>query len=184
MIRNLLLLLLYCLFAIQTKAQEGFPVPGPNANRLFYLQRTSNTNTIVYELNMKEGVLNTSNPVHVYWIRYAEQGQTAELSWIQRAFAYGVKVKKLSDSSYRVRLVSYAGYTMYLLKAVDGKYKLYAPINGKMMILNHIFVKITGGSTFSPDIEYFEVSGFDPSTGKAVAERKKVLKSEIKDKGN
>lgn len=184
MIRNLLLILLYCLFATYTKAQEGFPVPGPNANRLFYLQRTSNTNTIVYELNVKDGNLNTSNPVHVYWIRYAEQGQTAELSWIQRAFAYGVKVKKLSDSSYRVRLVSYAGYTMYLIKAVDGKYKLFAPINGRMMILNHIFVKIIGGSTFSPDIEYFEVSGFDPSTGKAVAERKKVLKSEIKEKAN
>lgn len=180
--RNLLLILLYCLFATYTKAQEGFPVPGPNANRLFYLQRTSNTNTIVYELNVKEGKLNTSNPVHVYWIRYAEQGQTAELSWIQRAFAYGVKVKKLSDSSFRVRLVSYAGYSMYLLKAADGKYKLFASINGKMMILNHIFVKIIGGSTFSPDIEYFEVSGFDPATGKAVAERKKVLKSEINEK--
>jgi hypothetical protein len=180
--RNLLFILLYSLFATKVIAQEGFPVPGPNANRLFYLQRTSNTNTIVYELNVKDGNLNTSNPVHVYWIRYAEQGQTAELSWIQRAFAYGVKVKKLSDSSFRVRLVSYAGYTMYLLKAADGKYKLFAPINGRMMVLNHIFVKIIGGSTFSPDIEYFEVSGFDPATGKAVAERKKVLKSEIKEK--
>jgi hypothetical protein len=180
--RNLLFILLYSLFATKAIAQEGFPVPGPNANRLFYLQRTSNTNTIVYELNIKDGNLNTSNPVHVYWIRYAEQGQTAELSWIQRAFAYGVKVKKLSDSSFRVRLVSYAGYTMYLLKAADGKYKMFAPINGRMMILNHIFVKIIGGSTFSPDIEYFEVSGFDPATGKAVAERKKVLKSEIKEK--
>ena len=182
MTRNLLLILLYCLVAAYTKAQEGFPVPGPNANRLFYLQRTSNTNTIVYELNIKDGKLNAGNPVHVYWIRYAEQGQTAELSWIQRAFAYGVKVKKLSDSSYRVRLVSYAGYSMYLIKTIEGKYKLFAPINGRMMILNHIFVKIIGGSTFSPDIEYFEVSGIDPSTGKAVAERKKVLKSEIKEK--
>lgn len=184
MTRNLLLILLYCLFATQAIAQEGFPVPAADANRLFYLQRTSNTNTIVYALNYKKGVLDKSNPVHVYWIRYAEQGQTAELSWIQRTFAYGVKVKKLSDSSYRVRLVSYAGYSMYLIKAIDGKYKLYAPINGRMMILNHIFVKITGGSTFSPDIEYFEVSGFDPATGKAVGERKKVLKSEIKDNGS
>lgn len=184
MIRNLLQILFYCLFATQAIAQDGFPVPPADANRLFYLQRTSNTNTIVYELNMKDGKLNTSNPVHVHWIRYAEKGQTAELSWIQRAFAYGVKIKSYPDSSYRVRLVSYAGYSMYLKKGIDGKYRLYAAINGKMMILDHIFVKIIGGSTFSPDIEYFEVSGFDPSTGKAVAERKKVLKSEIKDNGN
>jgi hypothetical protein len=163
-------------------AQEGFPVPAGNAKQLFYLQRTSNTNTIVYELNYKKGILDLDNPVHVFWIRYAEKGQRAELSWIQRVFAYGVKIKQLPDSSYRVRLVSYAGYSMYLKKGPDGKYQLYAPINGKLMILTRIFVKITGGSMWSPDIEYFEVSGIDPATGKPVAERKKVLANEIKEK--
>jgi hypothetical protein len=103
------------------------------------------------------------------------------LSWIQRRFAYGVKVKQLADSSYRIRLVSYAGYSMYLKKGVDGKYRLYAPINRQMMLLSRIFVKITGGSMWSPDIEYFELSGVDPATGKPVAERKKVLANEIKE---
>jgi hypothetical protein len=182
MTRSLLLILICSLPSLYVAAQEGFPVPPANDRQLFYLQRTSNTNTIVYELNIKKGELDKNNPVHVYWIRYAEKGQTAELSWVQRAFAYGVKIKSYPDSSYRVRLVSYAGYSMYLKKGVDGKYRMYAAINGKMMILDHIFVKITGGTTWSPDIEYFEVSGFDPYTGKAVAERKKVLKSEIKEK--
>ena len=168
---------LSCLYAT---AQEGFPVPAGNARQLFYLQRTSNTNTIVYELNYKKGKLDESNPVHVFWIRYAEQSQRAELSFIQRVFAYGVKIRQLPDSSYRVRLVSYAGYSMYLKKGADKQYRMYASINGKMMILNRIFVKITGGTMWSPDIEYFEVSGIDPATGKPVAERKKVLKSEIK----
>lgn len=180
--RNVLLILLCSLASLYVVAQEGFPVPPGNAQQLFYLQRTSNTNTIVYELNVKKGVLDKDNPVHVYWIRYAEKGQTAELSWIQRVFAYGVRVKLMSDSSYRVRLVSYAGYSMYLRKGADGKYRMYAAINGKMMILNRVFVKITGGSMWSPDIEYYEVSGLDPASGKPVAERKKVLESEIKEK--
>ena len=170
---------LLCLYGV---AQEGFPVPAPNVNQLFFLQRTSNTNTIVYELNYKKGILDLDNPVHVFWIRYAEKGQRAELSWIQRVFAYGVKTKQLADSSYRIRLVSYAGYSMYLKKGADNRYRLYAPINGKLMILNRIFVKIVGGSMWSPDIEYFEVSGIDPATGKPVAERKKVLTNEIKEK--
>jgi len=170
---------LLCLYGV---AQEGFPVPAPNASQLFFLQRTSNTNTIVYELNYKKGILDLDNPVHVFWIRYAEKGQRAELSWIQRVFAYGVKTKQLADSSYRIRLVSYAGYSMYLKKGADNRYRLYAPINGKLMILNRIFVKIVGGSMWSPDIEYFEVSGIDPATGKPVAERKKVLTNEIKEK--
>lgn len=178
---SLLLLLAACLDFAEARAQEGFPVPPANDRQLFYLQRTSNTNTIVYELNYKEGKLNERNPVHVYWIRYTEQGQQAELSWIQRVFAYGVKVKLLADSSYKVTLVSYAGYVMSLRKGTDGKYRLYAPIYGKMMELKRVFVKITGGSMWSPDIEYYEVSGVDPATGKAVAERKKILANEIKE---
>lgn len=181
MIRSIVVLISCCLLVMHAAAQEGFPVPTGNPLQLFYLQRTSNTNTIVYELNLKKGRLDESNPVHVFWLRYAEKGQRAELSFIQRVFAYGVKVKHLSDSSYRIRLVSYAGYSMYLKKTGENKYRLYADINGKQMILSHIFVKIVGGSMWSPDIEYFEVSGIDPATGKPVAERKKVLASEIKE---
>ena len=181
MIRSIFLAVLCSMLFLYAAAQEGFPVPAANNSQLFYLQRTSNTNTIVYELNYKKGILDENNPVHVFWIRYAEKGQKAELSWIQRVFAYGVKIKQMPDSSYRVRLVSYAGYSMYLKKGADKKYHMYAPINGKQMILNRIFVKITGGSMWSPDIEYFEVSGIDPATGKPVAERKKVLTNEIKE---
>ncbi len=179
--RIFFLVLVSCLAVLPTTAQEGFPVPPPDAKQLFYLQRTSNTNTIVYELNYKNGVLNESNPVHVFWIRYTEQSQRAELNWIQRTFAYGVKVRRQPDGSYRIRLVSYAGYSMYLRKGTDGKHRLYAPINGQMMLLNRVFVKITGGSMWSPDIEYFELSGTDPATGKPVVERKKILASEIKE---
>jgi hypothetical protein len=181
MIRSIFLAALCSLPCLYATAQDVFPVPTGNANQLFYLQRTSNTNTIVYELNYRKGKLDESNPVHVFWIRYAEKSQRAELSWIQRVFAYGVKVKLLSDSSYRVRLVSYAGYSMYLKKGADNKYRLYAPINGKQQLLKSIFVKITGGTMWSPDIEYFEVSGTDPLTGKSVSERKKVLTNEIKE---
>ncbi len=55
-------------------AQEGlhFPKPAGNANQLFYLQRSENTNTVIYELNKKDGVLDTVAPVHIYWICYAE----------------------------------------------------------------------------------------------------------------
>ena len=70
---------------------------------------------------------------------------------------------------------------MFLKKGADGKYKIHAPINGQLMILNRVFVKITGGSMWSPDIEYFELSGTDPATGKPVSERKKILASEIKE---
>jgi hypothetical protein len=178
--RNYLLMALCCLSFLFSAAQQGFPVPARDALQLFYLQRTSNHNTIVYELSFKNGKLDVRNPVHPFWIRYTEQSQRAELNFIQRTFAYGVKAKMQADSSYVIKLVSYSHFSMTLKKGADGKYRIYAPINQQLMVLDRIFVKITGGSMWSPDIEYFELSGWDPATGKPVSERKKVLKDVAK----
>ena len=43
------------LLAVFTQAQDStiFPEPSGNPNQLFYLQRTPNVNTTVYELNYK-----------------------------------------------------------------------------------------------------------------------------------
>lgn len=155
-------------------AQEKFPVPVCDSNQLFYLQRTSNTNTLIYELNYKNAVLNAQEPIHVYWMKYNEQGQKAELNFLQRKFAYGVKSTLISKDQYKLHLVSYKNYPMYLSKAANNKYYVYATINQKKAIVSRIFVKITGGSLWSPDVEYVEVKGTDPVTGKEVMERLKI----------
>jgi Domain of unknown function (DUF4833) len=43
-----------------------FPVPTGIPKQLFYLQRTQNTNTVIYELNIKYGVIDNAEPVHPY----------------------------------------------------------------------------------------------------------------------
>ncbi|MFY7898562.1 MAG: DUF4833 domain-containing protein, partial [Chitinophagaceae bacterium] len=73
--------------------QNSFPIP-TSKNMLFYLQRNHNSNTLVYEINYdKKGVVDSTNPVLVYWIRYAEGGEQKDLSYIQRNYAYGIKSK-------------------------------------------------------------------------------------------
>jgi hypothetical protein len=157
-------------------AQSGFPVPQGNPNQLIYLQRTPNKNTIVCELNLTaDGKLNAGEPVHVFWIRYGEQGQRAELSFLQRNFAYGVKTRFLSKDRYELHFVSYKKLVMYLMKAADNKYHVFAAINQKEVILNRIFIKINpGGSFWSPNVEYIELAGTEPGTGSEVLERRKI----------
>lgn len=156
-------------------AADTFPVPPGNANQLFYLQRTSNKNTIVCDLNMVNGMLNKEDPVHVYWIRYSDQGQRQELSYIQRTFAYGIKSTPLAnDGGYVMHFVSYKKYPMYLVKSADNKYRVYATINSKKVVLNRIFIKINGGSFWSPNVEYVEIKGIDPTNGKEVTDRLKI----------
>jgi phosphatidylinositol phosphate synthase len=156
---------------------DTFPIPKGIANQLFYVQKTPNTNTVVYELNIsKNGQLYEENPVHVFWIRYKEAGQRAELSFIQRVFAYGIKSRILGNGKYELRFVSYKKKPLYLIRSQsDNQYHVYARIAQKLAILHRVYLKINaGGSFWSPNIEYIELKGIDPVTGQEVIERNKV----------
>jgi len=153
--------------------QDTFPVPKTNSKQLFYLQRTANTNTIVCELNYeKNGQLNVSDPVHVYWIRYTEGGVKKELSYIQRVFAYGIKSQLLEKDSYKLHFVSYKKKPLYLMRSQkDNQYKVYTTINNQQAVLSRIFIKVDGGTFWSPNVVYMEMKGVDEYTGKELMQR-------------
>jgi len=153
-------------------ADDQFPTPAESISRLFFVQRSPNTNTIIYELNNdKNGQLNQENPIHVYWLKYADEGQKEELNYIQRKFAYGLVTKKVNNDQYDVRFVSYKKFPLTLMKAGDGKYHIFATIEQKQMILSRIFLKIEGGSFWLPNIVYVELKGTDPLTGREITSR-------------
>ncbi|HEY4208908.1 MAG TPA: DUF4833 domain-containing protein [Puia sp.] len=157
-------------------AVDSFPVPPHRANSLFYLQRTPNINTIICELNEKNGAPDPEDPVHVLWIRYTEQRQREELNFIQRHFAYGIKSIPLGNGAYELHFVSYKKIAMYLRKSpADNLHHVYVNVDNKQMLLNRIFIKINpGGSFWSPNVEYFEFRGIDTSNGKELSERVKI----------
>lgn len=155
------------------KTQQVFPVPPTNPNRLFYLQRTSNTNTIVYDVNIdpKTGKPDTDKPVIVYWLLYTDKGQRSEMTYIQRKFAYGVNANQLGGDKYDIRIVSNKKIPLTLMRGADGKYHIFASIAQKLLMLNKIFINIEGGSLWLPNVVYVEMKGTDPATGKEITER-------------
>jgi len=155
---------------------DSFPIPPRRSNSLFYLQRTPNINTIICELNEKNGVPDKEDPVHVLWIRYTEQKQRQELNFIQRHFAYGIKSRSLGNDSYELHFVSYKKLNMYLRRStVDNQHHVYFNIDNHQVILSRIFIKINpGGSFWSPNVEYLEFRGTDPDSGKELMQRIKV----------
>jgi hypothetical protein len=154
--------------------EKHFPVPTGNDKQLFYLQRTPNTNTIVYELNYKNGSIDRERPVAVFWIRYQEKGQREELSFIQRKFAYGVKAKMISPELYELSIVSYKNRKLYLRQGADKKFYVYTDINQRSAVLTSIFIKINGGSPWSPNIEWVEITGIEPTSQSVVKQRVKI----------
>lgn len=151
---------------------DTLPVPKGIKELLFYVQRDPNANTVVYELNRTtQGALNEAEPIHPFWIRYADGGEQKELNYIQRKFAYGLNTKKLGKDHYEIKFVSYGKLALYLRKTADGKYRVYTTINRKEAILDRVFVRIEGGTFWVPNVLYVELSGRDAATGKAVTGR-------------
>ena len=151
-----------------------YPTPPPNLHRLFFLQRSPNTNAISYDINIdpKTGKPDEDSPLHIYWLQYAEgHGEPSELTFIQRKFAYGADVKPLGNDKYDIRIMSYKKFPLTLMKAADGKYHIFAFVAKKQILLQNIFIKIAGGSMWSPNVIFVEMNGTDLITGKQITER-------------
>ncbi|CAN5273643.1 hypothetical protein BH09BAC4_BH09BAC4_11990 [soil metagenome] len=156
----------------QEKPKLSFPVPKNIPNQLFYLQRDPNPNTIICALNLKNGQLDRHDPVHVFWIRYTEQSQPKELSYIQRTFAYGIKARALSNEEYELNFVSYKKFPLRLVKSErDAGYYVYANVNQKKVILRRLYLHIEGGTLWMPNVKYIQVEGINASTGESTVER-------------
>lgn len=110
------------------------------------------------------------------WIRYTEQRQREDLSWLQRHFAYGLHEKDLGDGIFELRFVSYKKVPLYLKKwPVDNKQHVFVNINNRQAILNRIYIRIDpGGSFWSPNVKYLELKGVDVQNGKELVQRLKV----------
>ncbi|WP_299825672.1 DUF4833 domain-containing protein [uncultured Pontibacter sp.] len=177
----LVLLLLYTCWSSASASNKAsvteakadtLPTPKGIKDLMFYVQRDPNSNTVVYELNKTpQGALNEADPIHPFWIRYADAGERKELNYIQRKFAYGLNTRKLSKDNYELKFVSYNKLALYLRKAADGKYHVYTAINKKEAILDRVFVRIEGGTFWVPNVLYVELTGRDAVTGKVVTGR-------------
>ena len=159
-------------FPLATTVVDTFPVPGNIPGLLFYIQRDPNTNTICYEVNIdNRGNVRNADPVHVFWIRYPEGGMRKDLNYFQRKFAYGINSKSVGNGAYELRSVAYSKLPLYLRRDETNQYHVYTSIEKKECILSRVFIRIDGGSFWSPNVLYIELKGKEVATGKMVIQR-------------
>ncbi len=157
-----------------TPMYEKMPVPPAKKTMMFYLQRTMDRNTVVYEVNLqKNGKINEKKPLKIYWIDYDDGGKITKLTKMQNRFAYGIDFKLVNKakSIFNINLVSYKKLLFTLRPVKDKKYEMFVLINGKEAALINVLVYITGGTYLKPDVEYVEVKGIDQGSGNKVSER-------------
>lgn len=160
---------------LKNTPENTYPTPPSTDKMLFYIQRSHNKNTIVYDLNLlADGTINPKEPVHPYWIRYEEGGVKKELSAIQRRFAYGLNFQLMDKQSggYMLNFVSYKKRSVYLMKpGKDKPYKVYVYINDKIAELSKIFIKTESSTYWFAVVKYVEVFGRDLKTGAMLYEK-------------
>lgn len=151
-----------------------FPAPPVNAKSLFYLQRTIDRNTLMYEINYNaNGSLNHKKPVKIYWIDYEKGATISQLTYAQNKFAYGINALEIAGKEpvFKLNLVSYKKIDLYLKLSDNGTYAIHVILNGKPCILNRVLVNITGGTNLNPDVSHIELTGKELATGEQIIEK-------------
>lgn len=165
-------ILLWCLMAMNSSFSQDklnihhFPEPEKTTKRLFYIQRSLNKNTVLYDANFDaQGVLDLKKPIDVYWIRYDEEGQKMPLRILDKQFAFGVSCEKLINSEYdfKFTIAAWSKRVIYVKQIAPYRVLAYINIQGTYSILDHIFI----GS--DPDgnlyrAEYIDIYGVAPKT--------------------
>jgi hypothetical protein len=157
------LVVAFVVFSAFLDFREPYPIPPVTGKTLFYIQRSNNANTVMYELNLlgkNPGRLNMNKPVDVYWIRYAEEGQRKELNYLERTFGYGVTTRMQADSSYQMNFIASKSKVVEVAILGSVKCKAFMVINNKRSILKRIFIQVKEDSWW-PKIAYVEFFGID-----------------------
>lgn len=150
---------------------SDFPVPPYSKKSLFYIHRSPNPNTVIYEVNLTDkNVIDPKNPVKVYWIRYGEKGQYRELNYIERTFAYGVKAEPIDSKLYNVEFNADKDKSFHVSVDERGQALATMVISGKRAKLTKIFVQVAEEGWW-PKIAYVEFFGVDIETNKPAYEK-------------
>ncbi len=161
--RLLVVLLLAMITGSAVQASEGWalsisfsqtlPVmrpdtPAPNdPGQVFYLQRSTNRNTIVYAARFDaDGNLDPHNPLAVYWRRFEENGQIQALNFEQRNFAFGVRVRPgAQPGEFTVRSRATARAQATLRQTEPFRAELVGHLDGEEIRLKYAFVEAIDG---------------------------------------
>lgn len=169
----ILFILAFGLMSFSMTDKLDYPTPPKTKERLFYIQRNHNSNTIVYDANFDaEGKLIENKPIGIYWIRYEEDGRKMELRNIEKWYAYGVRCTrpKSDENFYQVKLVANKKRNFKLFQTKRFEANIHTLIGTKMSYLEHMYIEADNSGVW-PKVKFIELFGVDIATGEKTYEK-------------
>jgi hypothetical protein len=138
--------------------------------RLFTISRSINKNVVCYDAQLNsDRKLKLKDPLDVYWLMHAEQGQREELTWFENTQAYGYTLQKPTrEDSVIITIEAFEQKPIEIFN-FNGVTEALMEISEKPALIQEIYVQSSGG--FIPKVEYIELKGIERATGKPVVER-------------
>src|SRR5689334_2416051 len=152
------------------KLRPEFKVPD-EPNQLFYVQRSPNSNTVVYAANLDaKGNLNPSTPVKAFWRKFNIDGSKQPLNVIERMMAYGVKLddrKAGQPVTFSIAALPERKVTVSL----DDEHRPRAlmQIGNHLVKLAYVYLQVVEGGLL-PKVPSLDILGTDIASGKAIHE--------------
>ena len=150
----------------------GHTVPD-DPNVLFYIQKNTNPNTIVYALNLDAGgKISADKPMEVFWRRYQEDGRKKKLAWLEKTFAFDFKIKPMPNkaNTYVFSLIAMKDRKLYASQDKKGKPRAMMTISGKIAQLERIYL-IVDDTKRIQSVLSMELFGRDLKTNKLIYEK-------------
>jgi hypothetical protein len=138
---------------------------------LFYIGKSDNKNVLYYDANIKNGVINSKNPVTIYWV--LENKKTEGLGRLEKSqFGINFKtVKEGTEYTFNVKNDMLKNKTISLKVDENGCAVATAKVKGTDSVLTRVFVQIAPDSGIVPDVQYLDIFGKSVAGGSNVSER-------------
>ena len=147
-----------------------FALSSTKNDHLFFIERSKNKHLVQYDVQLTENddILD-SNPISVYWI--LENGKQRDLSMIQRRLAYGIdSYERLGKNKFKVVFVALKDREV-IVEKMEGSFRATLAINGKVSVLERIYVESKEGLIGLPRVLYVDLFGRNRETGLPIQER-------------
>ncbi|MDE2110130.1 MAG: DUF4833 domain-containing protein [Alphaproteobacteria bacterium] len=152
------------------RVRPEYPVPD-DPNILFYIERSVNSNTVVYAAHFdSNGHVDWNSPVDAYWRWYNVDGHRKPLNFIERMMAYGVKaVVHGPDGTTTFKVAALPERKLVLDLDSHGHPEALMRFAGRWVKLVYVYLQVDD-SGFLPDVTSMDIFGTDKITGAALRE--------------
>jgi len=153
------------------RVRPEYPVPN-EPNMLFYVERSSNSNTVIYAANIDaHGRIDPDAPVNPYWRWYHVDGHKKPLILIERMLAYGVKSVRHDGPHGAVTFELAAVPERRIVLDLDGQGHPEAlmKIGDRWVKLIYVYLYVDDSGIW-PKVPALDIFSVDKITGKPLRE--------------